>query len=390
MTAPLFDAPSGLLAIPVGIAFGATLERAGLGRARTIADQLSGRDFTVLKVMFSAIVTAMLGIFWASRLGWLDLSRVAIPSTDILPQAIGAILFGAGFALASLCPGTACVSAATGTRDGLAVIGGLFAGTLVTSLFWTQLGRIAELAPRDGATLPADVGLSTGVIVALITIAALVTIPVSDRIAARLSRAGHPLEPARWRLSPLAAIALALGTLAAASGTPPQPADGAVAGAAARAAGAPQVGAVTLAEWIRSRKPSLRIVDVRIGLAPDDYRIPGAVDVPLPQIAELAPRSGETLVLYSDDGTQAVQAWAALRSRGVRDVFVLENGLASWEDEILAPALPSPDDTAALRQFPYRRELAAWFGGRPADRPAASRTDLAGAAGQRARRKRTC
>src|SRR5262249_31265981 len=107
MIAPLFDAPAGVLALPVGVAFGFTLERAGLGSARTIAAQLAARDFTVVKVMFAAIVTAMLGIFWADRLGWLDLSRVSMPETDVVPQLIGAALFGAGFAIASLCPGTA-------------------------------------------------------------------------------------------------------------------------------------------------------------------------------------------------------------------------------------------------------------------------------------------
>jgi uncharacterized membrane protein YedE/YeeE len=128
MMAPWFPEASGLAALPIGIAFGVALERAGLGSARTIADQLRGRDFTVIKVMFSAIITAMLGVFWASRLGWLDLSRVAVPETDLVPQAIGAVLFGAGFAIASLCPGTACVAAGAGHRDGLATIGGLFVG----------------------------------------------------------------------------------------------------------------------------------------------------------------------------------------------------------------------------------------------------------------------
>ena len=109
MIAPIFDGSAALTAVPIGFFFGATLERAGLGSARTIADQLSGRDFTVVKVMFAAIVTAMLGVFWADRLGLLDLSRVALPTTDLLPQLAGGILFGAGFALASLCPGTACV-----------------------------------------------------------------------------------------------------------------------------------------------------------------------------------------------------------------------------------------------------------------------------------------
>jgi hypothetical protein len=370
MIAPLFDAPSGLLAVPVGIAFGATLERAGLGSARTIADQLSARDFTVLKVMFSAIVTAMLGIFWASRLGWLDLSRVAIPTTDIVPQLIGAVLFGAGFALASLCPGTACVSAATGTRDGLVTIGGLFAGTLVTSLLWSQLGTFAERTPRENATLATDLGLSAGLVVAIITLVALIAIPISDRIAARRRSGGPSAARSPLRLSPLAGIALALGTLAAASGKIPTGTTAQRTVADADAA-ADHVDALVLAQWIRDRKPQLRIIDVRDGLAADDYRIPGAVDVPLQRIPQLDARAGETVVLYADGSGQAAQAWTLLHARGLKAV-VLRDGMAAWEDEVMAPRIPDPADTAAVHRFEQTRELSAWFGGRPSHAPAAA------------------
>ena len=382
MIAPLFDAPSGLLAIPVGVAFGATLERVGLGRARTIADQLSARDFTVLKVMFSAIVTAMLGIFWASRLGWLDLSRVAMPTTDVVPQLVGAVLFGAGFALASLCPGTACVSAATGTRDGLVTIGGLFAGTLVTSLLWTQLGTLAERAPAENATLATDLGLSPGLVVAIITLVALIVIPLSDRIAARRRSERPAAARAPLRLSPLAAIALALGTLAAASGKIPT--STVVPHTVAEAdADADHVGAVVLAQWIRDRKPQLRIIDLRTGLAADDYRIPGAVDVPLERIPQLDAHAGETIVLYADGSGQAAQAWTLLRARGVNAV-VLRDGMAAWEDNILAPRIPDPADTAAVRRFDQIKDLSAWFGGRPSHEPAAA------IANQAPRRRKTC
>ena len=382
MIAPLFDAPSGLLAIPVGIAFGATLERVGLGSARTIADQLSARDFTVLKVMFSAIVTAMLGIFWASRLGWLDLSRVAMPTTDVVPQLVGAVLFGAGFALASLCPGTACVSAATGTRDGLVTIGGLFAGTLVTSLLWTQLGTLAERAPAENATLATDLGLPPGLVVAIITLVALMVIPLSDRIAARRRSERPAAARAPLRLSPLAAIALALGTLAAASGKAPT---GTVAQRtlAEADAAADHVDAVVLAQWIRDRKPRLRIIDLRTGLAADDYRIPGAVDVPLERIPQLDAHAGETVVLYADGSGQAAQAWTLLRARGVNAV-VLRDGMAAWEDNILAPRIPDPADTAAVRRFDQIKDLSAWFGGRPSHEPAAA------IANQAPRRRKTC
>src|SRR4051794_20925526 len=110
-----------IAAILIGIAFGFTLERAGLGSARKLTGQFYFTDFTVFKVMFSGIVVAMLGAFWLAHFGVLDLSRVYVPETFLLPQLIGGIVFGIGFVIAGLCPGTSCVAAATGRGDGLAV-----------------------------------------------------------------------------------------------------------------------------------------------------------------------------------------------------------------------------------------------------------------------------
>src|SRR5207253_7483606 len=128
MTAPLSE--YGLLGtrgalgfgVAIGVAFGWCLERAGLGSARKLVGQFYGTDLTVFKVLFTAIVTAMLGAFWLGRFGVLDLANVYVPETYWLPQLAGGLLFGAGFVVAGLCPGTSCVAAATGRIDGVAVV----------------------------------------------------------------------------------------------------------------------------------------------------------------------------------------------------------------------------------------------------------------------------
>src|SRR5678815_5340861 len=126
-------------ALAIGIAFGWCLERAGMGSARKLAGQFYLTDLTVFKVMFSAIVTAMLGAFWLGRIGVLDLSRVYVPETFILPQLVGGLVFGVGFAVGGLCPGTSCVAAATGRGDGFMLLSGMFTGVLVTGLAFSKL-----------------------------------------------------------------------------------------------------------------------------------------------------------------------------------------------------------------------------------------------------------
>src|SRR3954463_7734592 len=141
-------------ALLIGIGFGWCLERAGMGNARKLAAQFYLRDLTVFKVMFSAIVTAMLGTFWLARVGILDLSRVYVPETFILPQLVGGLVFGVGFAVGGLCPGTSCVAAATGRGDGMMLLGGMFSGVLITGLVFSKLEHFYASTSRGPFTLP--------------------------------------------------------------------------------------------------------------------------------------------------------------------------------------------------------------------------------------------
>jgi len=169
-------------ALGVGIAFGWCLERAGLGSAPKLMGQFTLRDMTVLKVMFSAIVTAMLGLFWLSWLGVVDLSHVAVPPTFIGPQIAGGIVFGAGMALAGLCPGTSCVAAATGRLDGLTVAAGFFAGVLVTGLAVPLMANFYESGARGAVALPTVLGVAQGTVTFVVAAGALVAFALAGRV----------------------------------------------------------------------------------------------------------------------------------------------------------------------------------------------------------------
>jgi uncharacterized membrane protein YedE/YeeE len=174
---------SGLaVAIVVGIGFGAALESAGLGSARKLSAQFYGADWTVVKVMLSAIVVAMLGAFWLARAGWLDARDVWVPGTWIGPQLVGGVVFGAGMVTAGLCPGTACVAAASGRGDGLAVLGGVLAGVWASGLALASPSVASLYAAGDhGAlTLPAWLGVGEGAVVAAVVAIALLAFAILE------------------------------------------------------------------------------------------------------------------------------------------------------------------------------------------------------------------
>lgn len=169
------------LALLIGVAFGASLEAAGLGNANKLAGQFTLRDFSVVKVMFSAILTAMLGTFWLGRLGVIALAALYVPDTFLVPQIVGGLIFGIGFVLSGLCPGTSCVAAASGRGDGLASVAGLFAGMLLTGLALPRFEPFYRSTAFGALTLPGAAGLPYGVVVAAVVLVGLASFLLIER-----------------------------------------------------------------------------------------------------------------------------------------------------------------------------------------------------------------
>jgi uncharacterized membrane protein YedE/YeeE len=119
------------LAVPIGFVFGFALFHAGFTDSRRIAWAFYFKDVGVPVVMFSAIVTGMLGLWGLSLVGVLDISQVYMLPTFLLPMAVGGVLFGIGMAIGGYCPGTAAAAVATGKIDGVVFIVGFLIGSLV-------------------------------------------------------------------------------------------------------------------------------------------------------------------------------------------------------------------------------------------------------------------
>jgi uncharacterized protein len=179
MNAPFYkfgyfgDDVSLILAVLIGIGFGFFLERAGFGSGRKLAAQFYFTDMTVLKVMFTAIVTAMLGLFWLSIAGIVDLSMVYLVPTFLPAQITGGLILGVGFVIGGYCPGTSCVSAVTGKIDGIIFLAGVFAGILVFGEVYPLVEKFYNASPMGQITLPQLLNIPYGVLVFAVVIMAL-------------------------------------------------------------------------------------------------------------------------------------------------------------------------------------------------------------------------
>ena len=194
MSAPFYkygmfgDEMSLILAAVIGIGFGFFLERAGFGSARKLTAQFYFTDMAVFKVMFSAIVTAMLGMFYLSWAGLLDVSMVFVSPTYLLPQFVGGLVLGAGFIVGGYCPGTSLVAVATGRLDALAFGGGVLGGIFAYGELYPWIAGFVKSTSMGTVTLDDWIGVSTGAVVFAVVVIAVLGFWGATRVERMLAR----------------------------------------------------------------------------------------------------------------------------------------------------------------------------------------------------------
>lgn len=141
-----------LTAILFGLAFGFLLQKGGVAKYNVLIGQLLLQDFTVVKIMMTAVVVGMVGIFTLNRFAKVNLH---IKPTRLGAQTIGGLLFGAGFALLAYCPGTGAAALGQGSWDVLFGMAGLMAGSYLFAEMSGWLKKTVETWGEKGKlTIP--------------------------------------------------------------------------------------------------------------------------------------------------------------------------------------------------------------------------------------------
>jgi uncharacterized protein len=174
-------------AVALGFGFGFFLEKAGFGNARVLAGQWYGYNFAVVRVMFTAIAVAMIGLFGLAAVGVVDLGQVYINETFLWPQIVGGLIFGFGFVIGQYCPGTAVVGCATGKIDALVYLGGFFAGLVGFFFAFPLLARFYDSSSMGRVLLPDVLHLPGGVVVLAVVVLALGSFAVTHVVERRVA-----------------------------------------------------------------------------------------------------------------------------------------------------------------------------------------------------------
>ncbi len=326
-----------LVYLAIGFFFGFVLEISGFGHSPKLAAQFYFKDLTVLKVMFTAIVTAMVLIFLASGLGLLDYNLIWVNPTYLWPGILGGFIMGIGFIIGGFCPGTSLVSAATLKIDGiffaLGSLVGVFAFGETVHLYerWWNDSYYGRLTLMDVFHLPA------GVVVLLVVLMAIFMFWGGEQLERIFGQRDLKREP-KGRLFGAAALTLlALAVLLIGQPTTAERwARLAAQKEAALARREVQIHPGELYASLYDDRLNLILLDVRSERDYNLFHLRGARHVPREQVASIAPElllepaENTVFLVMSNDEAAATEAWKILVAESVPNVYILEGGINHW------------------------------------------------------------
>jgi uncharacterized protein len=171
MTLPITGNMALALAGLFGFVFGLLLQRGRVANYNTIVEQFRLRDFTVLKVMFTAIVVGGIGVLVLHKLGY---ASYHIKPANMLGVVLGATIFGIGMVTYGYCPGTGVAAVATGSVHALVGFAGMLAGGILYALsFGWVNAHILSVAALGKIRLPEVTGVPDWAWFAMLAVVAL-------------------------------------------------------------------------------------------------------------------------------------------------------------------------------------------------------------------------
>lgn len=371
-----------LVQLLVGLGFGFALERSGFARSENLVSIFYGRDFRVMRVMFTAILTAMAGLVMLSGAGLMDMGLLYLNETFPWAQLAGGLLLGIGFVISGYCPGTSLAGAASGRLDALLVIAGVPLGSWIHAELYPLIAGLANAAPMGTASLPAVLGVPVWVVAAGVFLFAAGAFFAVGRIEKWVRRrfAGtgtpapgpapirfHPLRAAPHHLLFVAGLAgvLALGAAHSSRSTPADwgryvgPDEHEHEGKVL-----PPLDPLGLARILVEGSRELAIVDID----GDTGRttVPGSIFLSEEELAGRAAAHElphvDAYVLVSARGDRVRELAPSLAAHGLYTTW-LEGGTRAWKSTILSPPPPpggvvTPDDVALYEE---RASIHAYF-----------------------------
>lgn len=368
-----------IAALLIGVLFGMILEQAGFSSTKKLVGLFYGYDFTVLRVFFTAGVTAMLGVIALEHFGLLDLSLVYINPAFIWSAMAGGLIMGLGFVLGGFCPGTSVCAAAIGKIDAMIFILGAFLGVLLfaeTYPAWEHLYKAGSWgSPRIFETL----GISQSLFAFLLAAVALFAFWAVSIIENKV----NGIKEAPVRFTPYYLALASAGLLMAVSSFAFTPRKESLLKAAEAPgfAQAYKLDMMTPDEFayrlMNDPEDKLRIMDFRPGAGRAGLDLPKSVPFSLDDLFEKEPAKalllrGKINVFAADDELTERKMAIIAAELGYKRIKILQGGLKGFREQILnfkpagTASLDERENTWRFREKARRALPALLRSGRPA------------------------
>ncbi|MGK7395906.1 MAG: YeeE/YedE thiosulfate transporter family protein [Candidatus Cyclobacteriaceae bacterium M3_2C_046] len=354
-----------IIAFIIGIFFGFALEQAGFSSTKKLVGLFYGYDFTVLKVFFTAGVTAMTGVLLLTHLGYLDMRMVYINPTYLNSAIIGGVIMGAGFIVGGFCPGTSVCAAAVGKLDAWSFIGGSLLGVLAFAEFYPLIEGMYLANNMGDVTMYEMLNISPelfGILLALIAIAAFYfTGLIEDKVN------GIRTQYSYSKVVKYAAVAVVPFIFVSfVSFTPNQKEY-----LFAKAEKQMEEGSVYiniydldhLADELAHQAHRFNVIDIRSAEAFKEFSIPTSVNVPLDSMLKkeyhyLYKKPYKVNVFYGENEEDAKKAYLLASMLGDADNYVLLSNAEEFRQLYYEPVIPPANAPKEVKdRFQFRMKI---------------------------------
>lgn len=330
-----------VVALLLGIAFGFTLEEAGFSSSRKLTGLFYGTDFTVLRVFFTAGVTAMSGVLIFTQMGWIDADLIYINPTFLQSAILGGVIMGLGFVLGGYCPGTSFCGAAVGRIDAMAFAFGGALGIFAFGEAFPLYENFYKAGSKGDLLVSTALGVSNGqfagIMIAVAVAAFILTTRLERKVNPQSGSFSFPVVRHRLAGAALLALGLALAVvpdhkvrLTAQAADP----------VTLQRHPVRLIVPDELAIHIMDRDPKFQLIDVRYATDFGRTTLPDTVNIPANAL--FGKESWNTLadertvkVFFGKDTAEGLRAAALARLTGHENVAALEGGLDGFTATVL-------------------------------------------------------
>lgn len=335
-----------IVALFIGIAFGFILEQAGFSTSKKLVGLFYGYDFTVLRVFFTAGITAMIGVIAFDHWGLIDMSLVYINPTFLWSAIIGGLIMGLGFVLGGFCPGTSICAAAIGKIDAMIFIGCSFLGVMIFAEGYPFFEKLYLSESWGNIRVFESLGMSQSLFAFILTIFAVGAFWITTFIEKKVNGNQNIQFQHKYLYYGLTGFAI---LIAISSFALPDRKEYLINSASDTTSFSSlhikQMTSDELAFRIVDEDKSIQIFDLRNKKDYDSLNLPKSHNITLENLFEkdthkLLSLKQKKNVFIADEEVDAKKGAILAAKLGYTDIYVLKGGLKTFRDEILNFMMP--------------------------------------------------